>query len=77
MELRVTGEDLSFVDCGGGYRELCGHVHYDTSLPKIRQEQVVIMETLGLMLAPWPISEEYLNDTADKVQDALRQWRAE
>lgn len=74
MDLKVSGEDLSHVDCGGGYRETSAHVHYDNTLPEMRQMQSVVMEALGCKLEAL-VGEEALNDLADFVVDALLQWR--
>ena len=74
MDLTVRGEDLSHIDCGGGYRCTSANVHYDDTLPEVRQMQSVIMEALGCKLDA-TVCEESLNDLADFVLDALLQWK--
>jgi len=49
-EIEVKLEDLSGIDCGGGYRKVRAEIFIDNTLPRVRQIESAIHEILGLYI---------------------------
>ena len=72
MQIQISTEDLSNVDCGGGMRRLTCDITVDSTLPLRRQREIVIYEVLGAFLDnELEERHDYLELVADKIVEAL------
>ncbi len=72
-DITVKSEDLSHFDTGGGTRLVKALINIDSTLPRERQREVVIHETLGVYLGIL-VSRVDIEEIAQAVNDALYQW---
>ncbi len=72
MEIAVQRDDLSALDCGGGYRLVSAEIFVDSHQSVRQQCQAAIYETLGLMLDN-VISHERLQEMTDTLGEVLDQ----
>jgi len=64
--------DLSSVDTGGGTRLVTAEITVDSSLPYIRQREVVIHEILGAYIGII-VSPDDIAEIASSINDAICQ----
>jgi len=76
VDITVNRGDLSDHDTGGGYRSVKAEIIVDSSLPPIRQREVVIHEVLGAYLGI-VVSPEDIAELAGSINDALCQLEGE
>lgn len=73
MEIKITKEDLSQVECGGAYREEEAKIIVDSTISPRMQRQAVIFEVLSLLLDPLECSPDLIAEISYKLGDALDQ----
>ena len=73
MLITVRKEDLSSHDTGGGIRTVQAEITIDSSLPVLRQREILIHEILGAYLGIM-ISTEDICEIACGINDGLCQW---
>jgi len=73
MEITVQREDLSLIDCGGGYREATLKIFIDDTLSPIKQRQSLIYEVLSAHLDPLECNIALMTELAYITAEALEQ----
>lgn len=75
MEIKITKEDLSQIECGGAYREEEVRIVVDSTISLRLQRQAVIFEVLSVLLDPLECSGDFITEVTLKLGDALDQLR--
>lgn len=70
MEISVSKEDLSEVDCGGGYRTVSAKISIDVSKSARLQRHAVVYEVLASYLEPM-FARCFVLELADSVCNGL------
>lgn len=73
MDIKISKEDLSQHDTGGGYRESLTNIVVDSTDSLRHQRRTIIYETLGAILDPFETNAEYIECLTDAIVDALDQ----
>ena len=72
VEFTILKEDMSNHDTGGGVRLTKAEITIDSSLPAIRQREVLIHEMLGTYLG-LVISTEDISEIASRLNEGICQ----
>lgn len=76
MEISISKEDLSQVDCGGGLRDTVVRVTIDKTLPLIAQRRAVAYEVLSAYLDPNEHNVEYMTEIANDIAEGIDELEA-